>query len=428
VLALAPDASSQRAAHGLATPVRWRETGTRAETLWGLCQGSGAKPYQTAVDLTEPAYHCSCPSRKFPCKHALALMLLWAAGSVEDADAPEWVTGWLAGREERRQRAEARATRGDKGEADKGDGERTPSKATQRRAERVDAGVEELDRWLGDQVRQGLAATTRAGYAHWDTMAARLVDAQAPALASSVRRLASFAGSPDRLLAELSLLRLIVAGYRGIDRLPPDLAATVRSRVGFPVATDDVLAGPRVRDVWAVAAVSESFDERLTVRRTWLSGTASGRPALVLAFAPPGGSISSDLALGTAVDADLCFYPGAVPLRALVALRHASPTSFAAPPGTDVSGALASYARALAAEPWLDRWPVMLADVTVAGQDGRWYLRDGAGAALPIEPAGGSPWRLVAAAGGGPVTVAAEWAPGGLRPLTAWVDGRLVRL
>jgi hypothetical protein len=356
-------------------------------------------------------------------------MLLWSAGSIEAAEPPEWVAGWLAGREERRQRAAARSDAGEAVAGKAEDADKGPSKAVQRRAERVDAGVEELDRWLGDQVRQGLAAATRAGYAHWDAMAARMVDAQAPALASSVRRLASVAGAPDRLLTELGLLRLLVAGYRGIDRLPPDLAATVRSRVGFPVATDDVLAGPRVRDVWAIVAVSESFDERLTVRRTWLRGTATGRPALVLAFAPPGGSISSDLALGTAVDADLCFYPGAVPLRALVALRHASPVSVTTPPGTvDVAGALASYAAALAAEPWLERWPVMLGAVTVAEAGGRWYLRDGTGEALPIEPGGGPPWRLVAAAGGGPVTVAAEWAPAGLRPLTAWVDGRLVRL
>ena len=97
-------------------------------------------------------------------------------------------------------------------------------------------------------------------------MAARLVDAQAPGLASSVRRLAAVAGSPDRLLTELSLLRLLTAGYRRLDELPADLAATVRTRVGLPVATDDVLAGPRVRDVWTVIGVrDEVTDDRLTV-------------------------------------------------------------------------------------------------------------------------------------------------------------------
>ncbi len=44
----------------------------------GLCQGSGRQPYQARVDLAEPAFKCSCPSRKFPCKHGLALLLLFA--------------------------------------------------------------------------------------------------------------------------------------------------------------------------------------------------------------------------------------------------------------------------------------------------------------------------------------------------------------
>src|SRR2546423_6529647 len=94
VLALAPDAAAQKAARSLATPRRWTETGYAPDedppTLWGLCKGSGAQPYQTCVDLAEPAYRCSCPSRKFPCKHALALLLLWAGGTVAQGAPPVW--------------------------------------------------------------------------------------------------------------------------------------------------------------------------------------------------------------------------------------------------------------------------------------------------------------------------------------------------
>ena len=66
--------------------------GATDAALWGLCQGSGSKPYQTAIDLTEPAFKCSCPSRKFPCKHALGLMLLFAqdAGRLSEPAPPEW--------------------------------------------------------------------------------------------------------------------------------------------------------------------------------------------------------------------------------------------------------------------------------------------------------------------------------------------------
>ena len=91
VLALAPDASSQKSARGLATARPWSDTGRAADPpspVGALCQGSGAQPYQTCVDLTEPAYRCSCPSRKFPCKHALALMLLWSAGGRRRREPP----------------------------------------------------------------------------------------------------------------------------------------------------------------------------------------------------------------------------------------------------------------------------------------------------------------------------------------------------
>ena len=110
----------------------------------------------------------------------------------------------------------------------------------------------ELRRWLDDQIQQGLAGAEHAGHRPFDTMAARLVDAQAPAAASAVRRLGGIAGIgpqwADRLLGELGLLRLLVAGHERLDTLPPALAATVRTRIGFPVSTEDVLAGPRVRD------------------------------------------------------------------------------------------------------------------------------------------------------------------------------------
>jgi hypothetical protein len=421
VLALAPDATSPKAARSLAVPTSWVERGAGEQALWGLCQGSGARPYQTCVDLTEPAYRCSCPSRKFPCKHALALMLLWSAGSVPEAPPPEWVREWLASRTERRGRATARAETRATRQAD--------PRTAQRRENRVAAGVDELDRWLGDQVRQGLAGAARAGYSHWDTMAARLVDAQAGGLANAVRRLASVAGSPDRLLTELSLLRLLTSGYRRRDELPPDLAATVRSRVGLPVATEDVLAGARIRDVWTVTGGRDDVEEWLTTRRTWLHGS-TGDPALVLAFAPPGQSLPSDLPVGASIDADLCFYPGAAPLRALVASRHSDPTTApAVPTGASVAEALHRYALAIAAEPWVDRWPLLLAGVCpVAGDADRWYLRDAAGDALPLDPALGPPWPLIAFCGGAGATVMGEWSTAGLRPLTAWVDDRMARL
>ncbi|MDP9417748.1 MAG: SWIM zinc finger family protein, partial [Actinomycetota bacterium] len=103
VLALAPDASSAAAGRKLAGPTPWSGTGASDEpaVVWGACKGSGKTPYQTVVDLTGPAYKCTCPSRKFPCKHALGLLLLWSGGQIGGGEPPEWAASWAAGRAQR---------------------------------------------------------------------------------------------------------------------------------------------------------------------------------------------------------------------------------------------------------------------------------------------------------------------------------------
>lgn len=431
VLSLAPDAAAQRSARALAGDKPWSEVGLSAEdgvppTAWGLCQGSDRQPYQTCVDLTEPAYRCTCPSRKIPCKHTLGLLLRWAAGSVPPARAPGWVRQWQASRGDRTDRAAARTEVARTGGA--GTGRAASEKTALRRAERVAAGLAELDRWLADQLRGGLAGASRLGYDQWDLMAARLVDAQAPGAARLVRNLAGYASDPARLLVELGLLRLLAAGFARLDRLPPALAATVRQRVGMPVSAEEVLAGEPVRDRWQILGVHDEQELDLVIRRVWLRGAGTGRAALVLSFAAPGQVFLTDLVIGTELDADFCFYPDQ--LRVQIARRHAPAAPITAvPAASPVPVALREYARALAADPWLERWPMVLAGVVPARTDSRrWCLTGGGGSGVPLDPAAGPPWRLVAAAGGRPVTVAGEWTATGLRPLSVWLGDRLVAL
>ena len=100
VLALAPDASSVKAAQALLKPGQWPTLGFNENAVWGECKGSGSKPYQVEADLSGPVFKCTCPSRKFPCKHSLALLLL----RVQQA--PDWVKEWLDARENRAARQE----------------------------------------------------------------------------------------------------------------------------------------------------------------------------------------------------------------------------------------------------------------------------------------------------------------------------------
>ncbi|GGP82484.1 hypothetical protein GCM10010140_09080 [Streptosporangium pseudovulgare] len=468
MLALAPDASSQKAAQGVSSPGKWSGAGATADALWGECRGSGSKPYLACVDLSEPAYRCSCPSRKFPCKHALGLLLLWSAGGVPDAAGPaDWAAEWLDRRRDRTAGAAVRASAPADGD-DAGDGEAVtgggaaaggeagagraggaavaagPGPADARRAaqreQRVAAGLAELERWLADQVRQGLATSRR--HDQWDDLAKRLVDAQAPAAAGAVSRLGAVLTGDDwpaRLLGEYALLHLLAVAHRRLTPAagPADAAGgldaallrTVRERVGFPVAKEEVLAGEPVRDRWDVLGRRDTEHDRITARRVWLRGRSTGRAALVLSFAPAGQALDASLVTGTTMDADLAFYPGSCPLRALVAARHdhAPQVSAGPPPGSTVDEALDEVARALAADPWTDSWPVVLDAAVPAGSGLR--ALTGPDGALALHPSCGTPWRLIAASGGHPLTVAAEWTPEGLRPLTAWdEEGRVIVL
>ena len=56
VLALAPDAPSQRAAQSLASGRSCPLTGADEPGVpWGECRGSATTPYRTVVDLSGPA-------------------------------------------------------------------------------------------------------------------------------------------------------------------------------------------------------------------------------------------------------------------------------------------------------------------------------------------------------------------------------------
>ncbi len=431
VWALAPDPSSRKAALKVAKIGSWPERGTiPAEgggdsAVWGECKGSGAKPYLAAVHLDGgrgPAYKCSCPSRKIPCKHVLALLVLWAQDSVsEREDRPEWVTKWLFGRQARAERAATGAPAAV-----------DPEKAAatlRAREESVGRGVEELRVWLHDQVDAGLAEVPRLGYEHWDRMAKRLVDAKAAGAATLVTQLPQRGGDdhwPDLLLERLAMLHLLVDGYLARDEVDERTRAVLRSRVGISIRSEEVLAsGERVRDTWRVLGHRDGLTpDGMRVRRTWLRGIDTGRPALSLTYAQPSQTPQSPFRSGTEVEGELAFHPDG---RRAVRAGRMTERPLSRPAGETIAQALDTYAEALAIDPWLDTWPVVLADA-VPARDGGWYLADRDGAALPLEP--GDLWRLLAITGGGPTTVIAEWSPRtGLAPMTLWDDeGKAITL
>ncbi|HEY5822075.1 MAG TPA: SWIM zinc finger family protein, partial [Propionibacteriaceae bacterium] len=390
VLALAPDAGSVSAALEQTRPGRWSDLGARPSpgsgpstgsgsgAVWGSCRGSGQTPYRTVVELNSPpAYSCTCPSRKIPCKHALALLLLWSAGQVGEAEAPAYAVEWLGKRAQRAAQQEGREARPPGELAD-------PDAAVKRaaaRAERVAGGLDELDQWLSDQLHGGLAGLERAGYSHFESIAARMIDAQAPGIAGLLRALpGEFAGEgwPARVLDQLAALHLLSRAHRQLDQLDVELAATVRSRVGYPVAKDDVLARPGITDDWVALGMVDTVEYRLETRRVWLYGAASQRWAMLLSFAPPGGALDSSVVPGGRVRGAMHFYPGSGQVRGLVGERSSTAGAPVYPHPATHAEVQQQFAALLAADPWASRMPAAISAAAVPPRrpDERWRLRD----------------------------------------------------
>lgn len=429
VAGLAPDAAGLAAAKKLAGARVWGNAGQDGRALWADCQGSAT--YQVRVDLTDLAAKCSCPSRKFPCKHSLALMLRAALhpSEVPEATAPDWVAEWLqkrgAAAEKKEKRAEAASTPVD---------EKAQARRAEKRTERVAEGLDGLELWISDVVRNGLAAVADQGPSFWENQAARLIDAQAPGLAARLRRLAEIPrNAPDwsrRVLGSLGRIVLLVEAYRRLDTLEPPLQDDVRGLIGWSLKDDEVRArGEAVHDRWAIIGQRTEEDERLRVQRTWLLGLDTRRYALVLQFAHGQAPFEQMLLPGTALEARLRFWPSASPMRALTEERTGAPQAWAGPaPGFDRLRALLAHVTAgIAAQPWLDRWPCVLRGVRPARTKGaEWSLVDGDGAALPLATLDN--WKLVAVSGGHPVDVAGEYDGYELLPLAVMANDQFETL
>lgn len=424
---LAPDQASLAAALKLVKPATWPMLAANADAsvLWGECQGSGSTPYRVVVSPDDTGYKCTCPSRKFPCKHVLALLWLKLdkPERFEIATTPQWVEEWSARRRPGTDRPPARP------EPDDGAPKPTPSlaaaiiegepakpadpKAAARaeaqrqrvkaeREEAVLAGLDDLDRWTLDQLTHGMAGFAARCQSAVRTLSTRLVDAKAGGLAGRLDRLAAdLFRMPENQRADIAIERLaamtlIASAYRRQDRLPPLLREDVRRAAGWAARREELLAddsAPRVATRWLAAAnLAEVQPDKLRRQETWLVNAqpAEGQPrvAVLIDYVPvAGGASGFAIEPGEQLDGEVVFYPSAAPLRGLLASRKPATASAAWPKGHRGLGpALEEFAARLAGLPWLEAWPLLASEVAIqiAGK-GLLVVADGDGNMLPLD-------------------------------------------
>lgn len=405
---------------GLASPSKWVTRGINEQALWGECQGSGSKPYQTQVDLTSIAFKCSCPSRKFPCKHGLGLMLLHARQSdlFTDSNMPAWVNDWISKRSEKEvKKVEA---------ADKPVDEAAQTKRQEARTQKVSAGIQELLIWLKDIIRSGILSMPEKGDHYWDNMARRMIDAQASGLATMVRTLGETRfweeGWQSDFMDALLRLYTVAESYQNLSFINEALQQDILRTIGFTSSLEELKTQEGINDTWLILGKETTAEGALTIAQNWLYGVQHNSYALILQFYTKGQPAEISLMPGTFLKAELVYFPSALPYRAVIktdtgltAVASVEQKGFAdwqqlAFHETKVTGTL----------PFHEDMPSLIQQLSPVKLQQDWWLKDQKGHLCKISSEFKHIWKLLAWSGGAPLTMAVIGKENNYLPIGVW--------
>ena len=393
---LAPNPAALNAGKGLSTKNNWGLLAQNERAVWGEIKGSGKNPYLVQIDLSSLANKCSCPSRQFPCKHSLALMLLYAKSRNEfvvSQEEPTWVKTWLDKRQAKSNKPEIleERTPEDQEKLDK-----AKEKTQQERFESVQAGVADLELWLKDLVRIGILELPNKPASEFDKVAARMIDAKAPGLASWVKSLSTVNFSNQEewqtdVLSIFSKLFLLIKTFRNYNNLSPIWQITIKNLVGWSQSSKELLANgdaETIKDKWLVVGQEIETNDDITTQRNWLVGCNTNRNALILYFATKFSAIENPLIPGSIINAELAFFPSVLPYRAAIKMQRSLENELEHLPEffSSWSDAYEFRTEQLKINPWTSNILIILKDARLVKQDDQWIVYDSENRYTPVVP------------------------------------------
>jgi hypothetical protein len=423
---LAPDLLTFERSEKLVKPSRWKELGQKGSLIWGQCRSGGLTWYKAGLELDKERSFSNSPSSVLPDKYVLALatyFLKFPTRFPEREEPPAWVGEGF--RRQHQKREEPSTQRANKKV-------QARERARQKRLLLMYEGLSDLERWLDDVAREGLGAWQQRDDTAWEAIATRMTDQKLNGPARRIRRMASLRSQPDwldLLTCELADLYLFAQAFQQLDEYEEAFQAELLNQAGINTRKSDLLDETGLSDYWLVLSRQEGEDEKLRYRRVWLWGEEAQRPALLLDFAWGDQPYEHDWRVGAAVEAELVYYPGVLPHRAIVKNFSCQQRPFARLKGQQkIADFLRDTAQQWARNPWMVTAPSLLADVVpVLDEQAHLYIKDSEDQLLPLaaDPAS---WKLLAAYRAEPMLVFGEWNGQHLQPFMTLANRRIVRL
>ncbi len=438
IAALAPDTSTEKRGRGLANGKDWSDLGINGGYIWGLCKGSGTNPYKSQIDILAPAFSCTCPVFKPPCKHVLGLFFLWVQqphlfAQVADNQLPDWVQTWV---EKRRQKAVQKNTEKTPAELQKTAADK--QKRWQKRLDLMQSGIDELQLWLLDMARQGFANMEVLNTAFWASIAARMNDAQMPRIGSLLKETPILlAQSPDWtgvLTRRLGELFVVVKMFNKRNDLSEAQQDNLLEIVGVPAKKAEVLAeNPSILADWLVVGQKMETDiENREFRQVWLRQINGDNTAMLLDFLGFAQPYEQLFTVNSLLNGEMTFYPSLIPLRALFNNIQAQNTNWQLidlNPLSNLSVLRQVFAQAVAKKIILSPLPALLAGVKVVWAKSNPFISDSEENLIPIhEKYQQTVYKLLAMSWGGFIPLFGLFDGYSFEPISCVWQGKIIPL
>lgn len=262
---------------------------------WAECAGSGKTPYRVSIDWTNPdapVCRCSCPSRQFPCKHALGLMFEQLAGKeFAAAEIPQDIADKKAKQAARAAKKEAKLDEPSKPK-------KTNTAAQKKKLAKQLEGLDMAEKMVDDLLAAGVGTLAGSSAQTYEKLAKDLGSSYLTGLQTAFSRIAlavrTVQKSPERAQSAYSeALRVLIALHSTIKKSRGFLQRKLEE--GQFSAEDTVLFEAlggvwKLEDLRAIGAFREntrlvqlSFDVRYDeakkefAERGWWMDLASGQ-------------------------------------------------------------------------------------------------------------------------------------------------------
>ncbi len=260
---LAPNAAAAKNGRDLVKKNKFVKLNVSEEgnLLFGECLGSGKSNYVCSVDFVvpeNPLARCSCPSRQFPCKHALGLMYAYADGlTFEQASVPEDI----ASKREKAEKREENKSKRESGELPPAKPKKVNKAALKKKIGQQLEALDELEKLVLSLVRGGLGTVDARTVKTLNEHAKRLGGSYLTGAENELRRLALLLGQEDRETGytyaseQLTLLNAFIKKGRSYLRskeedpeLKPDTESTIEEWLGHAWQLAELKEADRVSE------------------------------------------------------------------------------------------------------------------------------------------------------------------------------------